>query len=227
MARVARAGGRVVAYEPDWETLVLDVPDRIVTRAVLQLRCDSIRNGWMGRQLFGLFQRADLEQIAVQPMTSTLGDHARAVALFELETYLERAQAAGLVTAVAAATWREQLARAAGQERSLPQLRVSWSADRNGNGHQYGLQVGRLTAPTLLMQLRLTIRTRRTGRRSPASLWTGRARRSRRSAMTTGWSPWSTAWLTSQRARTSSLTTGGAMTPGTAGSSRPRITARP
>ncbi len=112
MARVTRPGGRVVAYEADWETFVLDAADRAVTRAVVQLRCDRIRNGWMGRQLPRLFKRAGLAEVAVEPLASTQTDHARAMALFELDIYAQRAQEAGLVTAAAAAAWLAQLAQA-------------------------------------------------------------------------------------------------------------------
>ncbi len=115
MARVTRSGGRVVAFEPEWGKGALDADDRAVTRAVLNYRCDSIRNGWSGRQLPRLFCRAELTEVMVEATTSTQTDHARWVALWEIETYARRAQEAGLVTAEAADTWLEQLAQA-GQE---------------------------------------------------------------------------------------------------------------
>jgi len=112
MARVTRPGGRVVAYEADWETFVLDAADRAVTRAVVHLRCDHIRNGWMGRQLPRLFKRAGMTEVVAEPLASTQTDHARGMALFELEIYAQRAQEAGLVTEAAASAWLAQLAQA-------------------------------------------------------------------------------------------------------------------
>lgn len=112
MTRVTRPDGRVVVFEPDWETLVLDAADRAVTRAVVRQRCDSIRNGWIGRQLPRLFKRAGLAEVAVEPMALVETDHARGMAVFELDTYAQRAQDAGLVTAEAVAVWLAQLVQA-------------------------------------------------------------------------------------------------------------------
>jgi ubiquinone/menaquinone biosynthesis C-methylase UbiE len=115
MARVTRSGGRVVAFEPDWGTGTVDADDRAVTRAVLNYRCDSIRSGWVGRQLSRLYRRAGLTEVTVETMTSTQTDHARWMALFEIEAYARRAEEARLVTAEAVEAWLAQLAQA-GQE---------------------------------------------------------------------------------------------------------------
>ena len=115
MARVTRSGGRVVAFEPDWELVYLDAEDRAVTRAVLKHFCDSIRNGWIGRQLPRLFRRAGLVEVRVEPMTSTQTNFARWLALFEIETHARRAQEGGLITAEGVGAWLAQLAQA-GQE---------------------------------------------------------------------------------------------------------------
>jgi ubiquinone/menaquinone biosynthesis C-methylase UbiE len=51
MARVTRSGGRVVVFDFDWDTLVVDHPDKETTRTIVLSYSDSIRNGWVGRQL--------------------------------------------------------------------------------------------------------------------------------------------------------------------------------
>jgi ubiquinone/menaquinone biosynthesis C-methylase UbiE len=113
MVRVTRSSGSVVAFEPDWGSCIVDAEDRAVTRAVVNQLCDTFQNGWIGRQLPRLFQRAGLTQITVQPMISTQTDFARWKALFSIETHLGKAQEGGLVSAEAAAMWLAQLAQTA------------------------------------------------------------------------------------------------------------------
>src|SRR5207302_1676005 len=60
LCRVARPGGRVVVAEVDSGSRVLDAPDRAVTRKILDHYCDSLPNGWIGRQLPRLFRQAGL-----------------------------------------------------------------------------------------------------------------------------------------------------------------------
>jgi hypothetical protein len=43
MARVVRPGGRVVAAEPDWDTLVISSGDQQTTRAILDEHRASVR----------------------------------------------------------------------------------------------------------------------------------------------------------------------------------------
>src|SRR6185369_12678209 len=51
MARVTKSGGRVVNFEPDWQTMIVDHPNRTLTRRITDYWCDSLPNAWMGRQL--------------------------------------------------------------------------------------------------------------------------------------------------------------------------------
>jgi hypothetical protein len=51
MVRVTRGRGRIVVFDFDWDTLVIDHPDKETTRTFVQSHPDSIRNGWIGRQL--------------------------------------------------------------------------------------------------------------------------------------------------------------------------------
>ena len=97
MARVARAGGRIAAAEPDWETLVVDAGDRALARRILNARCDRVRNGWVGRQLAALFRDAKLADVGVSAETLILTDLALADALFELRGAAREAAAAGVV----------------------------------------------------------------------------------------------------------------------------------
>jgi len=110
LVRVARPGARLVVSEPGWGTLVVDAPDRALTRAILDAHCDSHRSGWVGRRLYGLFKEAGLAEVAVAPLTAPLTDYALATDLLGLRQAAARAQAAGAVTAAEAAAWLDSLA---------------------------------------------------------------------------------------------------------------------
>ena len=109
MVRVTRPGGRVVVFEGDWETLIIDAGDRTVTRKITNAFCDSIRNGWIGRQLPGLFKQYGLVDIAVVPDTLMTADYALIDQLLGLRTTVERVQTAGEISASEAAAWLADL----------------------------------------------------------------------------------------------------------------------
>ncbi|MFL6222819.1 MAG: hypothetical protein ACJ75K_08300 [Actinomycetes bacterium] len=64
MIRVTRKGGRVVDFDFDWDTLIIDHPDKETTRTIVPPYSDPIRNGWIGRFRTGI-------DLAVDPETST------------------------------------------------------------------------------------------------------------------------------------------------------------
>ena len=112
LVRVARPGARIVVAEPDWDTLIVDAPDRAATRQVVHRKCDTVRHGWMGRQLPGLFRQAGLAEIAVAPSTTFFTDYATADAFLFLGETARQAHVAGHITAAQATAWVEQLAAA-------------------------------------------------------------------------------------------------------------------
>lgn len=65
MVRVIRPGARIVAADGDFDLIIIDIPDRALTRKITHAICDHMKHGWLGRQLFRLFQQADLEDIRV------------------------------------------------------------------------------------------------------------------------------------------------------------------
>jgi ubiquinone/menaquinone biosynthesis C-methylase UbiE len=72
MHRVTKPVGTVMVSASDHGTLVIDAPDRSLTRKLLEFFCDSTYSGWVGRQLLAHFATAGLGNITVQPDTVTL-----------------------------------------------------------------------------------------------------------------------------------------------------------
>ena len=68
MVRVTRPGGRIVAFDFDWDTLIIDNPDKETTRTFVLSHSDSIQNGWIGRQLPRLFKEQSLEGLSIDPV---------------------------------------------------------------------------------------------------------------------------------------------------------------
>jgi SAM-dependent methyltransferase len=117
MARVTRRSGKVVVFEPDWETLAIWPGDRRVTRSVLNLWCDTFPSGWAGRSLYASFREAGLGHVTVLPLDLVLTDFSLASRLYDLPTTLRLAVRSGAVSPGQAEDWtREQeQADAAGQ----------------------------------------------------------------------------------------------------------------
>jgi ubiquinone/menaquinone biosynthesis C-methylase UbiE len=112
MIRVTRSGGRIVVFDVDWETLTIDMPDRIVTRKILNWDCDMHGSGWVGRSLLRLFRAAGLQDIVVEPTTAILTDFAAAELLLGFRENADVAQAAGVITADEGQAWLNSLEQA-------------------------------------------------------------------------------------------------------------------
>jgi ubiquinone/menaquinone biosynthesis C-methylase UbiE len=115
LLRVTRPGGRLLLFDPDFETAIVDAPDRPLTRRLMNSFCDGYRDGWMGRRLPGLFREAGLSEIVVEPVTVLLTDLAQANAVLAIEDTVARAGAAGVIAESAGAVWIEGL-RTASEE---------------------------------------------------------------------------------------------------------------
>jgi ubiquinone/menaquinone biosynthesis C-methylase UbiE len=113
MARVLRPGGRVVVFEPDNGGLMIDAPDKEVTRRITAFRGDVVRTGWIGRQLPRLFKSAGLMDVTVEVLPSPRTDYEHTNASLRLDYYAQRAAEAGVISPDEAARWSESRAAAA------------------------------------------------------------------------------------------------------------------
>jgi ubiquinone/menaquinone biosynthesis C-methylase UbiE len=107
IGRVTCSGGRVVAIDPDQETLIADVSDRALLRKVKDFRRDrNLCNGTIGRELPRLFRRAGLVDVDCEASTLVLTDPHDA---FGFTTWPRLMQAEGLLTEHEVARWDAEL----------------------------------------------------------------------------------------------------------------------
>jgi ubiquinone/menaquinone biosynthesis C-methylase UbiE len=109
MARVARPGGRILAFDFDWDTLIIDHPDKETTRTIIRTYSDSIRNGWIGRQLPRLFKEQRLEVRSIDSLQ--VFPHFELCELF-LGSHLVALQRNGTLAPTPTRRWWEYLQRA-------------------------------------------------------------------------------------------------------------------
>ena len=67
MVRVTKTGGRIAVFDFDWDTFIIDSPQRETTRRIVSSFCDSMRSGWIGRQLRRMFLDGGMTDVAVVP----------------------------------------------------------------------------------------------------------------------------------------------------------------
>jgi ubiquinone/menaquinone biosynthesis C-methylase UbiE len=112
MVRVTRRGGRVAAFDFDWDTQIIDSPNKETTRAIVRSFSDGIRHGWIGRQLPRLFREHGLTDVAVVPYQVFV--HLEFLELL-LGGHLVTAQENGLVRPEEVERWWTDLRAAAGR----------------------------------------------------------------------------------------------------------------
>jgi ubiquinone/menaquinone biosynthesis C-methylase UbiE len=110
MARVTRSGGRIVIHAPDIDLLAIDSPYKRLTREILHYICDNETNGWIGRQLPGLFKEEGLTDVYVEPASVIVTDFNQIYDLW-LENWLDGVLHAGVASRAEIAEWLEDLKR--------------------------------------------------------------------------------------------------------------------
>lgn len=106
LARVLRPQGRLVVFDIDWDTLVVDGADRELTRRIVRSYSDGVPNGWVGRALPRLLRDAGLVEVTTTP-------HAIEVPFdffgWVLSGHLDAALAAGLFTPDELIGWWDEI----------------------------------------------------------------------------------------------------------------------
>lgn len=117
IARVAGSGARIVAIEPDWDTLVIEAEPLAITRVICRRWADSIPNPAVGRALARLFPGAGISQVRTLPLTSLIEDLPFAEQQFEISSLVAGAEADGAVEAAEGRRWLEGLRQRSGAGR--------------------------------------------------------------------------------------------------------------
>lgn len=80
MIRVTRPGGHIVVSDPDWDTMIVEAPDRDLTRQIIDNFVEQlVINPWCGRELYKLFKLVGLENVVVaDTVTLVLTDFSTA-----------------------------------------------------------------------------------------------------------------------------------------------------
>jgi steroid delta-isomerase-like uncharacterized protein len=113
MIRVTRPGGWIVVTDPDWDTLIIDAPDRQLTRKILHASADTTANPWSGRELYRLFHESGLGAVVVaDTITLVLNDWATANQLYELDDTVAALERSGSISATDAQMWINSLQQA-------------------------------------------------------------------------------------------------------------------
>ena len=72
IVRVTRRGGRIAVFDFDWDTHAIDSPDRETTRKITRSFTDTMKSGWIGRQLPRLFKTNGMVDVSVAPRTISI-----------------------------------------------------------------------------------------------------------------------------------------------------------
>jgi SAM-dependent methyltransferase len=126
LIRVARPGARIVATEPDWDTLMLetgaagsaaDADEAVVSHAIAAHVRDGIRNPRIGAQLQALFAELGAPPIEMLRLEIVVTAPAVAEALLSMTRCANELLAAGEISADQAAGWNRALHEAGATRR--------------------------------------------------------------------------------------------------------------
>ncbi len=103
MVRLTRPGGTVLLFEPEFDSWILNGPDRAVVRKLIHFWTDQLRNPWIGRQLPSLLHAQGLTDVTVTPVSASW--HLQHLETFGLRAVLEKAIQTGAATRTEVEEW--------------------------------------------------------------------------------------------------------------------------
>jgi len=109
MVRVLDISGKLVAYEPDLETYVIDSSYRELTCRLLKYWYGQLQSGWVARHLPTLFKESGLADISIEPRAMIYDFNMVSQSFYGT---MERAAEAGVATVDDISGWFADLERA-------------------------------------------------------------------------------------------------------------------
>lgn len=114
VVRVTKSGGRVVVLDADHGTWSVDTPERDIERRIARFKADHFgHNGYAGRQLYGLFCRAGLQDVTCEIISGYFTNYELVRFMFMLDEVEPAAMKAGVISEEELARWRASLESAA------------------------------------------------------------------------------------------------------------------
>jgi ubiquinone/menaquinone biosynthesis C-methylase UbiE len=109
MVRVLDINGKLVAYEPDLETYVIDSSYRELTCRLLKYWYSQLQSGWVARHLPTLFKESGLADISIEPRAMIYNFDMVSQSFYGT---MERAAEAGVASVDEISDWFVDLERA-------------------------------------------------------------------------------------------------------------------
>ena len=109
IVRVLNIKGKLVAYEPDLETYVIDSSYRELTRRLLKYWYGQLQSGWVARHLPTLFKESGIADISIEPRAMIYGFDMVSQSFYGT---MERAAEAGVASVDEISDWFADLERA-------------------------------------------------------------------------------------------------------------------
>jgi ubiquinone/menaquinone biosynthesis C-methylase UbiE len=109
MVRVTKPGGRIVAMDADWDMILLDAPNRELTRKVLTLVSNTMRNNWIARQVPGILKQMGLQEVVTGTGTYIIKELPLFDRLIHFRETIDQATEARLLDRQEVDTWLAEL----------------------------------------------------------------------------------------------------------------------
>jgi len=109
MVRVTKPGGRIVTLDADWDTIVLDAPNRELTRKVLRLVSNTMRNNLISRQVPGILRQMALQDVVTGAGTFIVKEFPLFDRLIHFRETIDQATEAGLLDRQEIDAWLAEL----------------------------------------------------------------------------------------------------------------------
>lgn len=97
--RVLRPRGRLVAFEPDWDSLVISTGEQSSDELLTSILKKSVYHGGIAHQLPNLFTQCRFQFVTVQTIALTISDYELANKAWRIEPNIAHAQKTRLISA--------------------------------------------------------------------------------------------------------------------------------
>lgn len=109
LVRVLKPSGRLVAVEPDWDTLVIDPGSRETEEAFFRFCNNQFPDGSTGRKLYRYFRERGLRDVKVYPEPLLMHDFEPVFHLLNMKQFIMAAEEQGVIGHDTLAAWQQEM----------------------------------------------------------------------------------------------------------------------